>query len=246
MPHALSERQKEYLQFIKEYIRENEMSPSLNEIARYFGVKPPTAHKILDALQIKGYIYSVRSSESGYFIRLAERAGLTEVAMHVPIVGKVNCFGEVFDFPEDLGGFADFFFGAKSNTIFSLILIEDIPNANMQARDVIIFDRSKKPQPGDICIIPIGEMLLLAKIASRTIDRQIHSLETSIRYPVPEDLIDSSNDQLLNYYPLAYDERTDDLFTTIAEVQKWPLTPLPTNLVMATALHIWRVLQVGE
>ena len=56
MPHALTERQKEYLEFIREYIRENEMSPGLDEIARHFDVKSPTAHKILEALQIKGFI----------------------------------------------------------------------------------------------------------------------------------------------------------------------------------------------
>ena len=67
MPHALTERQKEYLEFIREYIRENEMSPGLDEIARHFSVKPPTAHKILEALQTKGFVYFIRSSEAGFF-----------------------------------------------------------------------------------------------------------------------------------------------------------------------------------
>lgn len=246
MPHALTERQKEYLKFIREYIRENEMSPGLDDIARHFYVRSPTAHKILESLQIKGFIYFVRSSEAGFFIRLNERAGMQEVVMHVPIFGKVDHLGEVLDFPEKLGGFDDFFFGAKPETIFAVLLTEDIPNLKMRAMDAIIFDRSKKPQPGDICILPIGHRLFLAKIDSKTIDRQVHSLETSIRFPIPADLIDPEVDQLLNYYPLVHDESTDGLFIAITEEQNWPIVPLPSNLVVATALHLWRVLEVRE
>jgi Mn-dependent DtxR family transcriptional regulator len=51
MPHALSDRQREYLDFIKSYIAENELSPRLEEVAGHFDVKPPSAHKNLQALQ---------------------------------------------------------------------------------------------------------------------------------------------------------------------------------------------------
>lgn len=246
MPHALSVRQKEYLAFIREYIRENEMSPGLDEIARHFGVKPPTAHKILDTLQVKGYIYFVRSSESGFFIRLNERAGMSEVVMHVPILGKVDRLGEVQDFPEDLGGFDDFFFGAKPDSIFALILKEHIPNGKMHASDGIIFDRNKKPQPGDICIVPIGKRLFLARIDSKTIDRQALSVDASIRFPIPADLIDPDSEHLLNHVPLAFDESSEKIFATILEEQGWTPVPLPDRLVVATALHLWRVLDPGS
>jgi len=51
MPHALTDRQREYLEFIREYIRKNESSPRLEEIAEHFHVTSPTAHKTLKALQ---------------------------------------------------------------------------------------------------------------------------------------------------------------------------------------------------
>ena len=168
------------------------------------------------------------------------------MVMQVPIFGKVDHIGEVLDFPEKLGGFDDFFFGAKPETIFALALTEDIPNVKMRAGDGIVFDRSKKPQPGDICILPIRHRLFLMKIDSKTIDGQVHSLETSIRFPIPADLIDPEVDQLLNYYPLALDGSTDGLFTAITIEQNWPFVPLPSNLVLATALHLWRVLEVRE
>ncbi|MBN1536908.1 MAG: hypothetical protein JW908_09270 [Anaerolineales bacterium] len=245
MPHALSERQKEYLNFIREYIRANEMSPGLDEIARHFDVKSPTAHKILEALQAKGFIYFVRSSEAGFYIRLVERAGMHEVVMPVPIFGKVDYLGEIQNFPEYFGGFDDFFFGGKPNTIFAVVLTKDIPIANMKAGDTIVFDQSKKPQPGDICILPIGQRLFLAKIASKTMDREVHSVETSIKYPIPVDLCNPNVEQLLNYYPLAFDENTEEILFAIAEDQDWPLVPLPTSFAVATALHLWRKFEVG-
>ena len=100
MPHALTPRLREYLDLIREYIKENESSPRLEEISEHFGVTAPTAHKALKSLQSKGYLYFGRDSISGFFIRLIERAGASEIMIEVPIAGKVNGFGELFDFPE--------------------------------------------------------------------------------------------------------------------------------------------------
>ncbi len=74
MPHALTDRQRDYLNFIKSYIAQNELSPRLEEVAGHFDVKPPTAHKTLEALQRKGFLIFDRTSTSGFFIRLIERA----------------------------------------------------------------------------------------------------------------------------------------------------------------------------
>ena len=70
MPHALTPRQREYLDFIRDYIQQNESSPRLDDIAEHFKVKRPTAHKALEALQSKGYLYFGRDRISGFFIRL--------------------------------------------------------------------------------------------------------------------------------------------------------------------------------
>ena len=39
MPHALTALQKEYLDFIRDYVTRNESSPRLDEIAEHFQVK---------------------------------------------------------------------------------------------------------------------------------------------------------------------------------------------------------------
>jgi SOS-response transcriptional repressor LexA len=242
MPHSLTSRQREYLEFIRTYIRENESSPRLEEIAAHFHVQAPTAHNILEALQSKGYLYFGRDPVSGFFIRLIERAGSAEVVIEVPIAGRVGEYGEVYDFPQNLGHFVSVFVGAKPGNVVALAVTADIPQASILSGDLIIFDLDKKPQPGDICIGPIGERFFLLKIASKTLDKDITSFETAQWYPIPEDLTDPELEQMLNWYPLAYEESTHEMFYAKAEEQGWPVGPIPQKFIVATALRLSRSL----
>jgi hypothetical protein len=203
-----------------------------------FGVKAPTAHKILSALQSKGYLYFGRDSKSSFFIRLIERAGSAEIVMEVPFAGKFSALGEVIDFPKEFGHFASVFVGAAPETVFALMVTEDLPQSSMLAGDLLIFDQGKKPQPGDICIGTIDQRLFLIQIAAKTMNREIHFFETVIWYPIPNNLIDPELGQRLNWYPLAYDNATHDQFTATAEEQNWPVGPLPPDFIVATALRL--------
>lgn len=242
MPHSLTSRQREYLEFVRAYIQANESSPRLEEISKHFQVKSPTAHKILETLQSKGYLYFGRDPNSGFFIRLIERAGSAEVVMEVPIIGRVGEYGEVYDFPQNLGHFASVFVGAAPGEVVALAVTVDIPQASIQSGDLIIFDLEKKPQPGDICISPIGERFFLFKIASKTLDKEFLSFISAERYPIPENLSDPNREQLLNWYPLAYDEETHDWFTQVAKEQDWPVAPIKPEFILATALRLTRAL----
>jgi SOS-response transcriptional repressor LexA len=242
MPHALTERQKEYLEFIRNYILENESSPRLDEIANHFSVKAPTAHKVLKVLQSKGYLYFGRDSISGFFIRLIERAGSAETIIEIAIAGKIDHLGEIHDFPEKLGHFATVLPGSNPDEVFALVLTEDMTQASMLAQDFIVFDTAKKPLPGDICIAPIGERLFLIQIASKTFDDRTPSPEMAQQYPIPEKLSNPDLGQELHWYPLAYDDDTQELFAQIAEEQRWPVKPLSPDLIVATALRLVRAL----
>jgi len=242
MPHALSDRQREYLDFIKSYIAENELSPRLEEVAGHFDVKPPSAHKNLQALQRKGFLISDRTSSSGYFVRLIERAGAQEIVMRVPVAGKINQLGEVYDFPEMLGEFPAILAGVKPDEVFALVLTEEIPQANMEQNDFIIFDRGKKPQPGDICICIVGERNFLFQISKKTFDEEYLSYDGSQDYPFPGALSDTDRDQRLHYEPLAYTKENEDVFLKIFGDEGVTYFPLPEYFVVATALRLIRAL----
>jgi len=48
--------------------------------------------------------------------------------------------------------------------------------------------------------------------------------------------------QMLNWYPLAYNDETQAWLTQIAEGQNWGIGPLTVDLVVATALRLSRAL----
>ena len=242
MPHSLSERQKEVLEYLRTYITQNESSPRLDEIAGHFGIKPPTAHKILEGLQSKGFLYFSRDKVSGFFIRLIERAGSVETVMEIGLSGRIDQFGEVYDFPQELGHFSAVVVGSKAEDVFSLFTTADIPLANISSQDILIFDTSKKPQPGDVCLTYIGERLFLVRIASKTYDEDLHSLLLAQQYPIPANLDDPELKQKLNWTPLAYDEDTHEYFMQVAYEQSWALKPISPDLVLATALRLVRQL----
>jgi SOS-response transcriptional repressor LexA len=242
MPTSLTDRQKECLEYIRSYVRNNESSPRLEEIADHFNIKPPTAHKFLEALQSKGYLYFGRDSLSGFFIRLIERAGSAETVIEIAIAGKVDQYGEVHDFPEKLGHFATLLIGSKPDEVFALVLAENITQASMLSPDFIIFDMGKKPQPGDICIAPIGSRLFLVRVASKTFDKDTPSPLMAQDYPIPKKLTNPELGQELNWYPLAYDKDNHDYFIKVAEEEHWPIKALSPDLVVATALRLVRAL----
>jgi SOS-response transcriptional repressor LexA len=242
MPHSLSERQKEVLDFIKNYIRINECSPRLEEIAAHFEIKSPTVHKILESLQSKGFLYFSRDKVSGFYIRLIEGAGTEEKFIEIAITGRIDLHGEVYDFPRELGHFAAVLVGSNPEDVFALFTSANISQANISNQDILIFDIGKKPQPGDICLTYIGERLFLVRIASKTYDENLFSLVTAQPYPVPSELEDPQIRRKLNWTPLAYDEGTHDYFLQVAEDQKWVIQPISPDLVLATALRLVRQL----
>ena len=242
MPHALTDRQREYLEFLGWYIGQNESPPSLTEIADNFGVTLPVAHKTLQALMDKGFLYFERSSVAGFYVRLIERAGAAENVMEVPIAGRVNKYGEVIDFPEHFSNFPAIFSGAKPDEVFALVVMGQIPQANMRTNDFIVFDMKKKPQPGDICIGPIGERFFLIRVASKTYDKDTPSLLMAQDYPIPEALTNPEYGQELHWYPLALNEETEEYLVEATENEWWPYHPLPPDWVAGTALRLIRAL----
>ena len=231
MPHALTERQKECLDYIRGYIAENESSPRLEEIATYLNVTSPTAHKLLEALQSKGYLYFGRDKVSGFFVRLIDRAGSAETMVEIALAGKIDGYGEVFDFPQELGHFASVLIGSKPDEVFALVVMEDIPQASMLASDFIIFDIGKKPQPGEICIAPMGERLFVIRVASSSFEDTL-SLVAAYYYSTPEKLARPDPDLALHWYPLAYSKKNHDFLIHVSEIISEANLPIfsPTRL----------------
>jgi SOS-response transcriptional repressor LexA len=243
MPHALTPRQREYLEYLREYIKENESSPRLEEVAEHFDVKPPTAHKTLEALNKKGYLYFGRDSVSGFFIRLLERVGTMEKMIEVLVTGEVNRYGEVVDFPKKLNSFPAVLPGVNHMDVFALFVKEDIPEASILRGDILFCDVGKHPQPLDIAFLAFGKRrFLLSRIHALTSDKNLDSIEASNQYPIPERLLDTSREQRFYWSPLALSDETEAYFSQELEKEQWPDRPIPREFVLGVVLRLMRTL----
>jgi repressor LexA len=83
----LTKRQKEILDFLEEFLRENGYPPSFEEIARNFGYTSlATVHEHLENLRQKGYIR--KSYNASRSIELVPTNG-TVAAIELPLLGRV-------------------------------------------------------------------------------------------------------------------------------------------------------------
>jgi len=258
MPHALTERQKEYLNYLKNYIRNNEDSPSLKEIANHFGVKSSAAHNTLTALHNKDYISFMRHPD-GYFIRLVERGGMGEKIFPLFIVGKIDRYGEVIDLlpSPDTPMNSNINLDAGSeipehitiiqkctnfHSIFGVKATERIPHANIEAGDILVVDGEKMPQSGFMSILPVGpdSRLFLCWAYGKTFDDRTFSYEMREPYPLPEKYVNWDLGQRLFWYPIAWDEETDAYFSKLGNGAGFPDAPIPMDFAVATVLELIR------
>jgi repressor LexA len=89
MARELSERQQKILEFIREFIGENQFPPTIREIGKRVGITSTSVVKYnLDALEKKGFIQ--RDSDISRGIRLGESLveRLAEV-IQVPLLGRI-------------------------------------------------------------------------------------------------------------------------------------------------------------
>lgn len=97
----ITERQREVLGFIKDYIASNGYPPSLRDICARFGIKgPKNAGKHLEALEKKGFIR--RPSNISRAIEVVDPA--LRNAVSVPIAGRVRA-GSAHLAVEDITGY---------------------------------------------------------------------------------------------------------------------------------------------
>jgi DNA-binding MarR family transcriptional regulator len=248
MPHSLTERQTEYLEYLKDYMSINEHSPTLKEIAEHFKVRPPTVHKTLRALELKGFLMSRRDSVSGFFIRLAERGGGIEKIINLMIIGKVDKDGFLNEFPGKHGNIEVCLFGVDEMEVFGIQMSEDLPQASLRAGDILICDYGKRPQATDIAVLPFGikaKKFWLCQIFSQTMDKDMPNLEVANPFPIPEELIDLNLGKKLTWEPLARDKENEKYFEKLEIKEDTFREALPPELVGATVIKIIRKLKAN-
>lgn len=165
---ALTRRQKEVLDFIVGFLKENEYSPSFEEIAEGMGLASiATVHKHLTALEGKGYLKrsfnQSRALELGpkYYKELrlkrqeAAQESLAPATLSTPLLGTIAAGRPIEAFPnQESLSFKDFL-GAKD--VFALevrgdSMIED----HILERDYVLVEKTDQVRDGDIVVALVG------------------------------------------------------------------------------------------
>ncbi len=85
----LTDRQKEILDFVGKFTRENTMAPTVYEIAEHFNISSPTAFVHIRSLQSKGYVNRSSKARSLTLLRESKPKNIS-FTLGIPILGRIN------------------------------------------------------------------------------------------------------------------------------------------------------------
>ncbi|MBN1536909.1 MAG: helix-turn-helix domain-containing protein [Anaerolineales bacterium] len=211
-----SDLRSEYLKFIRKYIDDNHCAPRLEEIAQYFNVTKPTAHKMLSSLMKEGQLVFNRDDYSGFYIRQIEKVGTTAYLTEIVIAGGIDRFGRLHEFPKKHGHFPLVLPGYDPDKLFALQAWQHIPQADILSNDLLIFYQELEPRIGGICIIPVDDDWLIVR------------------------LVKQDENRLFFWSPVVNSEGEKDTCRSLGVTQE----PITKEFVLANAIALKRTLSI--
>lgn len=152
----LTPKQKQILEFIEGFIKENDYAPSYREIAEYFGFSSvATVAEHVDNLKTKGYL----ANDDGYrSLRVVGVAveGDSVFAGNVPLLGAIQAgkpieavrTSETLEIPRDM----------MSNNVFALRVKGDsMKDDGILDGDYVVVEPCQSPKNGDIVVALINK-----------------------------------------------------------------------------------------
>ncbi|GAB4130313.1 MAG: transcriptional repressor LexA [Ignavibacteriales bacterium] len=175
MKTTLTDRQKEILDFIKEFISYNGYPPTLREIAKQFNIASTFGIKRhLDALQKKGYLSVESFASRAISITDAENEKNTNNAMEIPVLGRVAAGYPILS-EQNIEGTISISSNLVKNSseIFGLKVKGDsMKNAGIFEGDIIIVNQQKNAANGDIVV---------AMVDSETTVKRFYQMNNQIK-----------------------------------------------------------------
>ncbi|MDR1316858.1 MAG: transcriptional repressor LexA [Spirochaetales bacterium] len=153
----LTERQKEILSFIRDYIRKYRFPPTIREIADCFQISPKSAHDHILALERKNVIaFSKNRSRT---IEILGGSGTREEQVrNIPIVGTVAAGNPIF-VDENLEGYFKFseHYLKKSDYFALRVKGDSMTGAGILNGDIAIISKHSEVHNGDIVVALVNE-----------------------------------------------------------------------------------------
>ncbi len=155
---GLTEKQKDILDFIEEFVEKEGMAPTVYEIAERFGIKTSTVFAHLRALQRKKQLSrSSKARSISLTARLRGRKPIPGGAIMVPLLGRINA-GLPLDSQEDKEGDISvpttFLDNCSADQLYALrVQGESMRDLGIYEDDIVVVCRSEAaPRAGDIVV----------------------------------------------------------------------------------------------
>jgi len=162
MRNDLTQRQRELLDFLKDFVRENGFPPTLREIASHFGLKGPRGpQKTLNILERKGFIHKKAGGS-----RAIEVVGLSSnQTVSVPVLGRVRA-GEPILAIENIEGYVNLDRSFVSSRDVFLLRVQgnSMIDAHIQDGDFALVKPQSHAENGEIVVALIEDEATIKKI----------------------------------------------------------------------------------
>lgn len=161
----LTERQREVLDYIAEYINAHNYSPAIREIAGNFSISVKGAHDHVDALKKKGYVTSdINRSRTLKIVKLDTQAD-EEPFIDVPILGTVAAGLPILSEENWEGSFPVHASMIKRNKTYFILKVrgDSMINAGIIEGDFALIEKKRTARNGDIVVAQVNDEAITLK-----------------------------------------------------------------------------------
>ena len=159
---VLTPRQQETLDWVKDFIREQGMPPTVREIGAAFDIKSSTVFEFLKTLERKGYLRRGDLGARSLIVEGMERSGSGVV--EVPVVGSIAAGRPIEAIEDDRGSIAvsrDLLSGREAYAL--KVEGESMVEAGILDGDYVIVRQQEMASDGDIVVELIGDEATLKR-----------------------------------------------------------------------------------
>lgn len=158
----LSRRQRETLDWVKDFIREQGIPPTVREIGGAFGIKSSSVFDLLTALERKGYLRRGNRGARSLIVEGMNRVGIEVEA--VPLLGVIAAGRPIEAIEDDRGDVIVKKGVLRGRETFALRVEGDsMVDAGILSGDHVIVWKQESADNGDIVVALIGEEATLKR-----------------------------------------------------------------------------------
>jgi repressor LexA len=164
---SLSPKQKETLDFIKQYITQNGQSPTITEIKDYFKLALRSVAQRIEMLESKGFL--IRDNFKHRGISLVENKDIDHISgtVRVPVIASAGCDAAEIYAQEQYGEFLNVdkkMIGNHSDIAAIKAIGDSMIDAGIHSGDYVLVEVTENVSSGDRVVAILGEMAVIKRL----------------------------------------------------------------------------------